>query len=334
MGDRDDSRRRRWRGDDLVAEQLSARYRAPGSDVETLTLGAPREANRVVSPLPLFPGIRNTEYALPLGVTLEQTMRANTISRLASLVAAGVLATSCSDSSTGPDKTPPVDLTEALAEANTLVAGTTALIPLPMPSLSTAPVPSSCSYVASSQSFVCAPITRSGVTFSSSYKLFTATNTPQSQFDAATTAAVESIFDASGTIGTGAAATSMTEHQDMTLSGLLTGPHVLNGVSTLHLTGTGPIPTDALDLLVTTTTAGLTLPNRNAGSQWPTAGTITSVFTDKSFSSMPFTSTIAMKFNGTSTVALTLTSDGVSKSCSMDLTSTQFPACFSTLFTP
>jgi hypothetical protein len=263
-------------------------------------------------------------------------MRANTLSRLALLAAAGMLVAACSsDSSTGPEQTPPVDLTQALNELNLPVlssAGMTAIMPVPMSAVTSAPVPSNCTYSPASQSFVCATVARNGITFSNSFKLFSAANAPQSQFDPATTAAVESILDASGPLGTGANAMSFTEHQDMTLSGLLTGTHVLNGVSTMHLKGGSTSLPQALDLLMTTTTTNLAVPTRNSGSQWPATGTITTVMTDNSSSSSPFTSTIAIKFNGTSTVEFTMTFGGVTRSCSMDLASTQVPACFATLY--
>jgi hypothetical protein len=263
-------------------------------------------------------------------------MRASLPSRLALLVAAGMLGASCSsDSGTGPGQTPPVDLAQALGEMTPRVLaspGVTAVMPIPVATLVSAPVPSSCSYSTASQSFVCPTTSTSGLTFSRSFKLFTAANTPQSQFDPATTASVESILDAAGTFGTGTSAMNVTQHQDMTLSGLLTGAHLLNGVATMHMTGSPTGLANGLDLLVTTTTTDLAVPTARSGNQWPASGTITSVVSDNSFSSSPFTTSITMKFNGTSTVALTMTTGGHTQSCSMDLASTQLPACFATLY--
>ena len=115
--------------------------------------------------------------------------------------------------------------------------------------------------------------------------------------------------------------------QELTLSGLRTATHTLDGTSTVHVASVGgsALPFEAT---VTTTITGLKLqpPNADGTHPWPTAGTIV-VENSISVGGAPAAVIRAtFTFNGTSKVAVTFTGPGISASCTIDLAS-QAPSC-------
>lgn len=238
--------------------------------------------------------------------------------RLAALATIVALGAACSDS-TAPSSDPPADLSQVLAELQpSLLASSLSMVsPVPAPNFS-APVPSSCGYDGVSKSFVCPNVTVSGVTASRSFTLFDASGAPQTAFDRTTTAAVQLKAAVAGTVTSGATTLVVGEQQDMTLSGLLTGVHTLNGTSALQMTGSYGTGATAIPIKtsVSTTIASLVLPKSSSGSQWPQSGTITASITDASFGS-PMTVTIA--FDGTSTAKMTVTVNGFTTTSTIDL---------------
>ena len=245
------------------------------------------------------------------------------------------IATACgSDSSVAPNtqndpnnpNAPQATLEQALTELTLPVlaaAGGSATVPIGLV-LSTG----RCAYTAASQSFVCPPATASGLTINQSFTLLTASGAKQSAFNHATTASVKTNTTLAGTIVEDGATLTIDAQQELTLSGLLTGPHTLNGTSAAHLSGA--FFDDApIDIRITGSITSLVLPaNTTVGAQvWPTAGTIV-VASSGTFADLPpFTSRLTMTFNGTSKVTLVITEDGVSRTCQYDLTKAGTPAC-------
>lgn len=247
-----------------------------------------------------------------------------------SVAALAVVAGACgSDSSTAPIETQPATLDQALTElalpaiaaagpSFVDIGGTAALDP------------SRCPYAAASQSFVCTPINESGVTVNQSFTLLSASGAKQSAFDQASTAAVRANTTIAGTLVEAGTSLTIDGQQELTLSGLLTGPHTLNGSSLLKLKGTISNGTTSLplDVAVSTTITNLVLPaNTAAGAEiWPKSGTIV-VESSGTVSGFPAgTTRLTMTFNGTSTVSLTITGPGVSQSCLVDLAKGE-PVC-------
>jgi hypothetical protein len=237
------------------------------------------------------------------------------VASLALVLAAGA----CSDSPVQPVEE--TTLSSALAEmslSEVLPGGIGVAAPVPSAAL----VPSGCAYSVTSQGFVCAPVTTNGLTINQGYTLLSASNAPQQAFDRATTAAVRGTMSIVGTVTTGGEAITVDLQQVMTLSGLLTGTHVLDGTQVVHL-GTPPGSPYPLVEDISTTITGLVLPPRGSSNPYPRAGSIAMTILDGP-AGAPSTTTFAltMVFNGTSKVAVTFTVDGVTTHCTIDLAAT------------
>jgi hypothetical protein len=258
----------------------------------------------------------------------------------ASVVAPAVLITGCrSSDSTGPSSGQTLDLPSLIGEmgiASVGAAGGAAGIGgVGIPT--TPPVvPSSCQYSASIQGFTCATFTSNGITLDATFFLLDAAGHFQSQPDAATTAAMRTVTDVKGTtsLDQAGAAGSMTfsNHQDMTLSGLLTDTHVLNGSSTSHSDLTLSAPSSLHGVTDSkTVTANVTMPK---SSRWPTSGTITTDATTTSqigSQSVTGTTRSVLTFTGSSIVTMTTTitvgTSPFSATCKIDLSGASVPVC-------
>jgi len=245
-------------------------------------------------------------------------------------LALAVLAGACgSDSSTGLTTTQPVTLDQALAELSLPALAATGPSFVDIGGTGSLD-PTRCPYSAASQSFVCAALSESGVTVNASFSLLNASGGKQSAFDQATTAAVRANTTISGTLVEAGTTLAIDGQQELTLSGLLTGPHTLNGASSIKLNGTIVDGTTSfpLDVTVTSTITNLVLPADAApGAQvWPKSGTIV-VESSGTVSGLSIgTTRLTMTFSGTSTVNLTVTGPGVSQSCKVDLAKGE-PVC-------
>jgi hypothetical protein len=228
------------------------------------------------------------------------------------------------DSATAPTSYPPATLDQALAELSipALSAGDNSFVDLgaAAPSLD----PTRCAYSATVQSFVCTPISESGITINQSFTLLTASGAKQSAFDAATTDAVRANTTVAGTLVEQGTSLNLSGQQQITLSGLVSGPHVLNGTSTLTAAGTVVDGTTSypVNITVATSIANLVLPAHESTSSqlWPSSGSVT---VDVNGSIGPVSVSQArtvITFSGTSTVNVTMTGGGVTKSCKVDLT--------------
>jgi hypothetical protein len=228
------------------------------------------------------------------------------------------------DSATAPTSYPPATLDQAPAELSipALSAGDNSFVDLgaAAPSLD----PTRCAYSATVQSFVCTPISESGITINQSFTLLTSSGAKQSAFDGATTDAVRANTTVAGTLVEQGTSLNLSGQQQITLSGLVSGPHVLNGTSTLTAAGTVVDGTTSypVNITVATSIANLVLPAHESTSSqlWPSSGSVT---VDVNGSIGPVSVSQArtiITFNGTSTVNVTMTGGGVTKSCKVDLT--------------
>lgn len=245
-----------------------------------------------------------------------RALRAITFVTLAAFTAA------CDSDSTAPDRQP-ADLGEVLTEM-TVPSVAASLVPgMPATPSASAPTPSSCSYDAGTQRFICPSVTATGVTFTRWFTLLDAAGNPQSQFDAATTDAVHlntSLLAVSAQTGSVVVA----GNEDLTLSGLLSGVHTLAGTSLLNMNGTDAETGNPYILSVSSTADDLVLPDTPAD-RWPKSGSVI-VHVTRAMAGVTTTSQFSATFNGTSKVNVSLTSGGITVSCIVDLAS-QNPAC-------
>ena len=250
--------------------------------------------------------------------------------RLSALTSAAAIVACGGDSSTGPTSYPPATLNQALAELSIpalAAAGGPSFVDVDaVPALD----PASCPYSATVQSFVCTPISESGITVNQSFTLLSGSGAKQSAFDAASTDAVRANTTVDGTFVEQGTTLDLTGQQEVTLSGLVSGPHVLNGTSSITASGTvvDESSTYPVDITVNTSIANLVLPVNETGSSqvWPSSGTIT---VDVNGSIGPVSVSQArtkIEFSGTSTVTVTVSGGGLSKSCKVDLATTA-PEC-------
>ena len=238
-------------------------------------------------------------------------------------VMAIVVASACGGDSTGPTNYPPATLDQALAELAipALSAGGASFVDVGVgaPSLD----PTSCPYSAAVQSFVCTPISESGITVNQSFTLFSGSGAKQSVFDPASTASVRANTTVGGTLVEQGTSLTVNGQQELTLSGLVTGPHVLNGSSTISLAGTvaDGSATYPVNITVGTTIASLVLPANAAGSAqvWPSSGKITVDVTGSIGPVSVSSARTTITFSGTSTVDVSMTGGGLSKTCKVNL---------------
>jgi hypothetical protein len=210
----------------------------------------------------------------------------------------------CSDS-TAPGDEPPATLSEVLLEASDPLlpelSSWAAVGPVTISSISRF-TPGGCSYDAGTQRFVCPASSSDGMTIERSFVLLDAAGSPQSRFDPATTASVQTRMHVFGTLVTSGSRFTMDDTDERTVSGLLTAPHVLDGSSSMTMSGTfaSPgAPAETFEMKSSTKTEHLVLPSRS--NRWPGPGTMTMLSTS-SFADMaggPITSLVKVTFTGT-----------------------------------
>jgi hypothetical protein len=236
-----------------------------------------------------------------------------------------VAATACgSDSPAGPSSSettnaPHTTLEQALTELTLPVLGVgsvSATIPVGL-GLGAG----RCAYTAASQSFVCPSSTASGITINQSFTLLTASGAKQSAFDPTTTASVKTNTTVVGTVVENGATLTVDSQTELTLGGLLSGPHTLDGSFAEHISGAFAVDAP-IDVRITGSITNVVLPANTAvgAPVWPTAGTIVVAASGTLGDLEPFTSRVTLTFNGTSTVTVTVVEDGVSQTCQTDLT--------------
>ena len=249
--------------------------------------------------------------------------------QLALLLAAAVLAAGCSDSATGPTNQP-ADLSALLDEMSapsmSVAAGTS--MPVASAAVTTRPrtVPSACPYDNATQRFVCPAVTVNGLTFTRSFQLLDVANTPHSRFEASVVA-IRTFSTVKGTLtnaATGGPAYAIDRQEVMTLSGIRTDRHTLNGVATSLVEGTittarGTVHTKTTQ---TETTTNLVLPNPRTGSRWP-IGSVTvesmSEVTANGEQKVTSSSTATITFDGTNKATITISTGLGTFTCTIDL---------------
>lgn len=246
--------------------------------------------------------------------------------RSLAVIAIASLAAACGGDSTGPSNYQPTTLAQALAELSSpaINAGTASYVNVGAPPLNA----TTCPYSAATQSFLCPTLESGGLTLAQSFTLLSASGAKQSAFDPAGTAAVKTSTTLSGSYVDATANLTVNGQQDVTLSGLLTGPHTIDGTSSISLVGTY---TDAgtvipVSYTVNTTITGLVLPSNAVGSQiWPTSGTVV-VDVTGSVAGVSSTEKTTITFSGSSTVDVKVTTAAGTQSCKVNL-ATADPVC-------
>jgi hypothetical protein len=244
--------------------------------------------------------------------------------RVAAIAAAALLAACSSDSGVAPQPAP-ADLRAALGEMSlpSLAPAAISVGAAPVVTPLAAPDPAGCSYNAATGGYTCGNIVTGGMTITRGFTLFDAVGNTQQSYDRSTTAAIRTVLTAVGTITSGATTLNVDQQQTMTLSGLLTGIHKLNGTSVSKLNGTvaGGSPTpQAMSSTQTLTVAEVVLPSNAAGGNpYPASGTLTMVGGTKVGVVPSVPSELVLTFNGTRSVPVSITVAGITRQCTLDL---------------
>jgi hypothetical protein len=242
--------------------------------------------------------------------------------RTLTFVTVAALTSACNDS-TAPRRQP-ADLDEVITEMTVPSLAATLVPGMPATPSAAAITPSSCSYDAVSQRFNCPSVTVSGVTFYRWFSLLNAGGTPQSQFNAATTDGVHLSSSMASSVTANSKELVIAGNEDLTLRGLLSGVHTLSGTTLLNLNGTDAATGYPFVLSISSTIDDLVLPDTPAD-RWPKSGSVI-VHATHAMAGTTTTSQLSATFNGTSKVDVSLTSGGVTLSCTVDLAS-QHPTC-------
>ncbi|HXT17187.1 MAG TPA: hypothetical protein VN706_16235 [Gemmatimonadaceae bacterium] len=257
--------------------------------------------------------------------------------RFLPIAASAVLAAACSATNdTSPnDKTLDINtvLTQVSAGDPSTFAGVRTAFALPTVA-TTATLPTSCTYSPANQRFDCAPVKIGSLTFTTSYYVLDAAGGSLTTTNATLAAAVRVITDVTGLVdvtSTGSVNVTVNKHSDLTMSGLISGPRVLNGTSTEHdlLATSGSVSTSTtIDL--TSTTSNVVLPSATT-SNWPQSGSITSDLADAtkigSLPAVPTSMHSVITFNGTSIVTFMSTIAGTTQTCRIDLSGNTAASC-------
>ncbi len=259
------------------------------------------------------------------------------ILRLSLTAVLAVSAACSSNDSTGPQASLDVNTVVAQTAKGDLssFAGARTAIGLPGVTLPNFD-PASCPFLASDQSFTCAPRTEGPITYNLKYFLYDQNGQPLAAVNPATTSSVRTVVDingvASGSNGPGTGSVVINHHSDMMLIGLLSTTKSLSGTSrdrdtVITTNGSTTIHT-AID--ATSTTTNVVLP-ANTSNPYPASGSITTDITGSSTLGSVFsTNTTAhgvLTFNGTKMATLTFTIAGGTKTCQIDLSGSSAPRC-------
>jgi hypothetical protein len=249
--------------------------------------------------------------------------------QLAALAVLAVSVACVADESLAPGRR--VSLEEALAEFSVpaLALGMTAYTGVG----SAAPViqPSACAFQPASESFVCTPIlttgAATGVTLSQGYTLVSAAGAKQSAFDPTTTSWLRTSSTIAGTILENGSRSILDGQQELTLTGLLTARHTINGSSTTHITRVTDGSEQPVTGTVTTKYVDVVLPVEPVGAPvaWPLSGgmeiqtTIDMDYPPPTPAPGPVVSRLIVLFSGTSIVDVTFVSRAGTVRCTTNM---------------
>jgi len=275
-------------------------------------------------------------------------MTRSTLHVLIAALAASLVAGCHADSPSAPptqQQPAPLDLATILSQMSlgrvSSVPGASSVIAAPTAIGVPAVSPAACPFSAASQGFTCPPVSFAGLTSDISYFLYDAAGHAQSEADAATTASVRTVVDTKGSVSlpqaSGVGGTvALSDHSDMTMSGLLTTTRTLNGNGTSHydVSLTGATTLHAVTDM-TTATKNVVLPTQSdaKSAAWPLSGTITTdgktATTIANVGAVTLTSHGVITFNGTSTATIVYSTSlsTTVTTCKVDLTGKSPPVC-------
>lgn len=184
-----------------------------------------------------------------------------------------------------------------------------------------------CQWDAAAERVVCAPVTRNGLTIRRSFVFFDASGNAQGR-RTESTVAMNTRIGVSGTIVTERGSVTIDRGSTLTVSGLAPGStsHTLNGAEAGTITGTRR--TDRGTVTTSETfnarTDNVVVPVPRSPTAWPLSGTSTrrsSVTASREGSTETRTRTFGhqVTFNGTQFVPVTVSVDGTTRQCTMDL---------------
>jgi hypothetical protein len=182
-----------------------------------------------------------------------------------------------------------------------------------------------CTYVPDVGRVVCAPVTRNGLTFTRSIAFHDAAGQPQPRRDS-TTASVNTQVGVKGTTTTDRGTLAVDRSSSLTVSGLGRDAttHTLNGSesgTTTHAFTTKDGNATATETF-TAATKDVVVPVPKTRGSWPLSGTTTRASTlaiTRGTMTRSMTMSEQVTFTGTSVVNVTLTRDGVTRTCTRDL---------------
>jgi hypothetical protein len=178
----------------------------------------------------------------------------------------------------------------------------------------------SCTYDDATQFFVCPTVTWFFHTYSAKYQLLDGTDTPQSEYDPSTTAAIHFIASDTSAVSWGLGRVSFQDtssrHLDVTLSGLAGTPdtvHVWDGTGSgrIHSGRTGQV-SKLYDFVFNDTTTALRIRQPRSANPYPLSGTIVKNYTVTRERQAADTTThttavrVMVTFNGTHLVPMTI----------------------------
>ena len=248
------------------------------------------------------------------------------------LVGSAAILAACSDATSPKSPTTP-DVASLLSEMSASGLGAAASFASPeagaVQSAMPSPTPANCAFDASTGFFECPTVTVNGLTITRAFRLIDAAGNSQSQASGQTVA-IETKSTVKGTVtfdvrGSASGTIAVDRSDDMTLSGIRTNKHTLNGQGASHLdnqitTSFGPLHT-LLD--ATETTSNVVLPDAKSGQRWPQSGSIvyhqTTTENPETPGAITFKTTVVVTFTGSSRVTITVTTDFGTQSCQYDL---------------
>lgn len=234
--------------------------------------------------------------------------------------------TACSTESVAP----PVREEEisAIDPAVGAAAGQASLPGLVMDFSATTPGPApDCAWDDAARRIVCAPVSRNGLTYSRSFAFYDANGDVQRRRDE-TTRAMNTQVDVTGTVVHAQGSVTVDRSSSLTVSGLgrASTTHTLNGSETGVMTGTRRTDrgTIASTETFTAETRDVVIPVPRTMGSWPLSGTTVrnatvTVTREGASESRTFTFSQVVTFNGTSRVPVTLSHNGVTRHCTLDL---------------
>lgn len=265
-------------------------------------------------------------------------MRRNIALTAASALMIGLAATGCSDGATAPLVQ---DLNEDLVVSALETAGIaedqangSSVVPSSAKSdvlRASAGDHGTCTFSASTGRFVCPDVTRNGVTISRSFALFDAADKPQEKRDSSTVKINTQVW-ARGTVEKDRGKVTIDRRSDLTATGVQPSSpsRTLNGTeqgtsAMEHSTDRGIVKSN---VVFGDTTINLVVPKPGLSRKWPLSGTVIrshrGTRTLEGHSEVrSFSYRAVFVYDGSAVVKITITSNGQTKSCTLNMETRQ-----------